>query len=210
MASVWSGRMRGNGLHMITLAAALCVPAAAWANPDTTHPLKFSGGSVFEFFGTLEKAKVSARHIIRLAQGLDVDVRPPKNEILALTVDCASGDAQLVVWDTATDMPIVAVSGSFSTTDDIAVQYKDVDPSKAVSIGQFDWNALGNATFGITGGTIGFAATIKYGDESGTVCPSKINIALLGTLDIVVAGSPLSLLMNKGKARASRPVHIAP
>ena len=189
-----------------------CAPAsAAFANPITTHPLKmrFSGGFQVAA-GELEKGKVGNREIINIAQGRDIDSKPPSNEILAVTIDCATGDAQVVVWNTATDTQIVAVSTTFSMTTNIAIQDKNGASSRAFSIGEFDWNALGNATWGLTGGTVAVAATIKYRDLAGTVCPSTIKANLVGTIEVVVEGDALDLLAIKGKSSAKKPVHVVP
>lgn len=194
------------------LAASLLAPASlALASPVTTHPVKLALVGGFELFaGFLAKGKATDKDLVNLAQGRSVEMKPPKNEILALRIDCATGDSTLVVWDTTTDMQIVAVSSTFSMSDDIAIQNKGADPAQAFSVGQFDWQALGNATDGITGGTMAVAAVIKYGDVMGSVCPTVVKATVIGTADIVADGLTIDLLVIKGKAAAKSPVHVVP
>ena len=204
--------MRAARLGIALLGATLCTLAStAFANPDTTHRLKLKlAGGIEVLPGFVAKGSANDKDIVNLAQGRSVEFKVPKNEILAITIDCATGDAQVVVWNTTTDMQIVAVSTVFSTTDDIAIHEKNGVEVWAFSIASFDFNPLGNATWGITGGTLDVAATVKFGDESGSVCPSTVKAFVLGKLGIVVDGDSFEILVIKGKLAAGKPGHIAP
>jgi hypothetical protein len=196
----------------LVLAACLCLPAAALANPITIHPLKLILAGGFQLFaGEMAKGKIGDKHIVNLAQGHDIDTKVPKNEILALEIDCATGDVTLILWNTNTNTQIgTDVSTTFSMTDDIATQDKKGVAHTSFSIGDFDFNNLGNATWGITDRSIEVAPTVKYGDDTGTVCPQVVKTTLLGTIDIIVDGLSVDLLAIKGKAAAKKQVDFTP
>lgn len=196
------------------LVAALAVPGVASADPITTHPLKMSLAGGFEFAGEVFKGKATDKDIVQLAQGRTLEDKPPKNEILAVRIDCATGDATIVVWDkdinAAPAAILQTVSNTFSTTDEIATHTKGGDAVFSFSIAEFDFQTLGNMTWGITGGSIEAAAVVKYGDETGSVCPSSLKATVLGTAEITADTESIDLLVIKGKVAAKKPIHIVP
>jgi hypothetical protein len=162
----------------VVIAAALIIPALHSASAANVFKVQASlqGRIQGESQG---KAKLASQPIqnaslVNVVRGRNPSAQAPANEVLAAVIDCNSGIAALIVWDTNSQSNLVTVALLGDPFEGIAAG------TKAEFIGVLDLQSTGNMQDGITGGflTMSGKATI---DTNG--CPSKVSVSVVGIID---------------------------
>jgi len=183
---------------------ALAMPSGAFA--DAVYGVNVSLSAVAVVDGSLEKQKVGSDALVNLARGRSADAAVPDNEALAVVLDCATGEASLVVFDTAGGTVLVTIGTS---DDEDLVTALDGDGAFGAVIELAD---VGNATNGIDGGYLVVTAQFKTGAGN---CPTGIKATASGVLDVTITDDvgteSFSAVVLKGKASfSSAPIDQLP
>ena len=173
------------------------------------HPLKLTMTALVQGSNgpenVIEKTIVHEKEIVNLAQGLDEDRSVPKNEILALLMDCNSPNGRIVVWDTDTSMVLVNVTEviSFDSAVDKTRNSDTTHAEAVVDIVFIDQMAGLNS---IDGGDAVAAVKLKWGDYMDSSCPRSGRGSLLGTISVTTDGFAIDALLSKGRLTIKPPI----
>lgn len=183
---------------------ALAVPTGAFG--DAVYGVNLSLSAVAVVDGSLEKQKVGSDALVNLARGRAADAAVPDNEVLAVVLDCATGEASLVVFDTTGATVLVTIGTS---DDEDLVSALDGDGAFGAVIELAD---VGNATNGIDGGYLVVTAQFRAGPGN---CPTGIKATASGVLDVTITDDvgteSFSAVALKGKASfSSEPIDQLP
>lgn len=187
----------------VTVLGAAALPTAAFA-AATVHPLSVSLTALIQEDNgelSIAKVKVVQEDLVNLVLGAEVGTPVPGNLILALVVDCNTGDSQIVVFNTNTSSIVGSLAGEANLVDNGVLATKNGDPASLAFV--LLLGATSSATLDSGGFTI--AGLAKIGDGG---CPTGAKLSILGQLVVVVEGEELNVLIAKGKAKAGKPIAI--
>jgi hypothetical protein len=182
----------------------LAVPTGAFA--DAVYGVNLSLSAVAVVDGSLEKQKVGSEALVNLARGRSADAAVPDNEVLAMVLDCATGEASLVVFDTAGGTVLVTIGSS--SDEDLVTALDGAGAFGAV----VELEDVGNATNGIDDGYLVVTAQFRTGPGN---CPTGIKATASGVLDVTITDDvgteSFSAVVLKGKASfSSEPIDQLP
>jgi hypothetical protein len=129
--------------------------------------------------------QINRNNLINLALGNDIAAKVPKNEVLALAADCTL-DLKMIVFDTDTSSNLATI-GQLVLVD----QVSQTDERRRIS--NFFVPGAGNATNGITGGTLLMYDTLKGNTNN---CLKKWTGTMLGVLGTVLPGTNYTLSLT--------------
>jgi len=182
------------GLRAVLLSC-LALPSSAFADPVYAADLSFSGVAITD--GFLGKQKIASDAILNVARGRAPDAAVPANEVLALVVDCTTGDASLVVFDV--DLDSVLVTMATSGEEDLLLA-----PNGGAFGLEFDVADTGNASNGLDGGFLVVTGLFQPGPGG---CPAGIKATAGGVLDVTITDDvgtrSLTAVLLKAKASFS-------
>lgn len=182
----------------------LAMPTGSFA--DAVYGVNLSLGAVAVVDGALEKQKVGSDALVNLARSRAVEEAVPDNEVLAVVIDCATGEASLVVFDTAGGTVLVTIGTS--SDEDLVTALDGAGAFGAV----VELEDVGNATNGIDGGYLVVTAQFRTGAGD---CPTGIKATASGVLDVTITDDvgteSFSAVVLKGKASfSSEPIDQLP
>jgi hypothetical protein len=183
---------------------ALAMPTGAFA--DAVYGLNLSLSAVAVVDGSLEKQKVGSDALVNLARGRSADAAVPDNEVLAVVFDCVTGEASLVVFDTAGGTVLVTIG---TGSDETLVIAQDGAGAFGAVVELAD---VGNASNGIDDGYLVVTAQFRPGAGN---CPTGIKATASGVLDVTITDDvgteSFSAVVLKGKASfSSEPIDELP
>jgi hypothetical protein len=168
------------GSYFILATALLGLAVAPQARGGDVHAAKVSmQGAVPDDVGgqpTITVLKVSGNNLLNVAMGRDRRAPVPKNQVLALVIDCSSRAAGLGVYDTTAHAPLVTIATNSAN------DYFEGTTSGAFAM-KMDLLETGNNTNRVTGGYLIVAGSYK---RDGRGCPVSIKATMLGRLDVMV------------------------
>lgn len=157
------------------------------------YQVTVSASGSMEDMGTLQKQSVASSGLINLARGRNPNDSAPAGEVLALTIDCASGGpTSLIVFSPAT-------SNVLATIGNVVVGQSVESGTKGSAFAIIVVDSVGSSTFALDGGALALSAKITL-DLGG--CVTKLSAALSGYLDVVftdLGTTTNSIVITKGK-----------
>jgi hypothetical protein len=124
----------------------------------------------------LDPVTLRGFELVNLAMGRPIaDVSHPE-QVLAMTIACDLGDAQLVVFDRTAGRDVATIAESESV-DSVRDQGPRVTaPNRALFVARFDVDENGNSTDGIASGFATVAGRLHLDPQTG--CPHAVLISL--------------------------------
>jgi hypothetical protein len=136
---------------------------------------------------------------------MDEDRSVPKNQILALLMDCNSPNGRIVVWDMDTGMVLVNVTEVISF-DSAVDKTRNSDTTHAEDVVDIVFIDQMAGTHSIDGGDVVLAVKLKWGDYMGNSCPRSGRGSLLGTISVTTDGFAIDALLSKGRLTIKPPI----
>lgn len=182
----------------------LAVPTGALA--EAVYGVSLSLSAVAVVDGSLQKQKVGSEALVNLARGRAADAAVPAGEVLAMVLDCATGEASLVVFETVGGTVLETIGTS--DDEDLVTALDGAGAFGAV----VELADVGNATNGIDGGYLVVTAQFRTGPGN---CPTGIKATAGGVLDVTITDDvgteSFSAVVLKGKASfSSEPIDQLP
>jgi hypothetical protein len=187
----------------VLFGAALALPTAARADAVYALDLSFSGMVVTD--GVLGKNKVTNEALVNLARGRAIDAPVPANEVMALVLDCATGEGSLAVFDALAGT--VLVPWAIIERQDLLLA-----PNGGAFALELEVAEVGENENGIDDGYLVVTAQFKPGPMN---CPTGIKATVSGAIDVTVTDDvgtdSLTAVLLKGKASfSSAPIDEVP
>jgi hypothetical protein len=124
----------------------------------------------------IETVAVTGHGLVDLAMGRPVGDTTHAEQVLAMTIACDLGSAQLVVFDRSNGASLATIAESTSF-DALRAQGARVSaPNRAHFVARFDVNGNGNATNGIVDGFATVAGRLNLDPQTG--CPRAVLVSL--------------------------------
>jgi hypothetical protein len=124
----------------------------------------------------LDAVTLRGFQLVNLAMGRPVGDASHPEQVLAMTIACDLGDAELVVYDRAASRDVATIAESTSV-DSVRDQGPRVAaPNRAVFVARFDVDENGNATDGIASGFATVAGRLHLDPQTG--CPHAVLVSL--------------------------------
>ncbi len=124
--------------------------------------------------GAIAKVIVSTDDLINLAQRRALGTPVPKNELLALTSDCATNNQRLIVFDTATASNLVTIGNLSNLTAAAFTRRRDMETMTQITIAD-----TSDGTNGITGGSFYYRGRLTITTNN---CPVSFAGQIMGFL----------------------------
>ena len=177
--------------------------AVLWsASAATTNRTFRTVGLFYTFTQGDETAVILAGYkLVNLAMGRPAASTAATNQVLALTLPCDYGSADLVVYDQATTRIVTNLASASSF--DTVVQIVTNRDNQVRFLAQFQVNPTGSATNGLLGGYLTVAGRIHANRTND--CPEAVSVSLdhdshdikFGDKDVPRAVDPDNEKLNK-------------
>ena len=183
---------------VLSLVACLAIQAGVvFPAPGSNAVISLKGslsGSFTGQGGVITASALTSGQIINLAQGRAPTTPVPANEVLALVINCDSGNTALTVYDTSarTNLVIIAIP-----SDNVIAS----STTKAVVSYDLAVQNVGDSNNGFTDGFLVMVAAATL-DVNG--CPTKVKTTLSGGVNLNFTSFPVPVVITKGKLSGSR------
>jgi hypothetical protein len=124
----------------------------------------------------IETTAVAGHGLVDLAMGRPVGDTTHPEQVLAMTIACDLGSAQLVVFDRSNGASVATIAESTSFDAIRAQGARATAPNRAHFVARFDVNGNGNATDGIVDGFATVAGRLNLDPQTG--CPRAVLVSL--------------------------------
>lgn len=186
----------------IILSIAGLTPVLWSASAATTNRIFRTAGLFYAFTQGDDAAVILGGHnFVNLAMGRPATSTAATNQVLAITLPCDFGSADLVVYDQATTSIVTNLASASSI--DTLVQIVTNRDNQVRFLAQFQVNPNGSATNGLLGGYLTVAGRIHANRTNG--CPETVPVSLdhdshdvkFGDKDVPRAVDPDNEKLNK-------------
>ena len=124
----------------------------------------------------IEPVAIAGHHVVDLAMGRPVGDTTHPEQVLAMTIACNLGSAQLVVFDRSTGASVATIAESTSLDAIRAQGPHATAPNRAYFVTRFEVDPNGNATDGIVDGFATVAGRLNLDPQTG--CPHAVLVTL--------------------------------
>jgi hypothetical protein len=124
----------------------------------------------------IDPVPLAGHQLVDLAMGRPVGDTSHPEQVLAMTIACDLGSAELIVFDRLASQTIATIAESTSFDAILAQGPRVGAPNRARFVSRFDVNPNGNATDGITGGFATVAGRLNLDPQTG--CPHAVRVSL--------------------------------
>jgi hypothetical protein len=124
----------------------------------------------------LDAVTIRGFQLVNLAMGRPIGDASHPEQVLAMTIACDLGDAQLVVYDRSASRDVATIAQSTSVDSVRAQGPRATAPNRAHFVARFDVDENGNATDGIASGFATVAGRLHLDPQTG--CPHAVLINL--------------------------------
>jgi hypothetical protein len=188
------------------------LPAGQAEAQILVHPMKFSASGRAQGVDPRDgdqiplRIRARDRDLVNLGQGFATSRRAPREEILALLLDCASLQGRIVVYNTLLGTVLQQLTGVIDFSGGAIVGEKDGVQVTSDVRGSMIFNDTPDGANSIEAGLTEAVMQIKYADFLGTQCPSRARGTMLGTLDVTVDSTLFKVLFGNARISVNSPV----